>query len=270
MNDASPSNRPKAIGFRQFAEFLVALAFLTRLPIPFLRTIDAPSLVSAMRMFPLAGAVVGLVTGGVLVIAKAAGLPALLAATVAIAVTVLVTGALHEDGLADVADGFGGGRTIEDKLTIMRDSRIGSYGASALVLAFIARASIAEQLYYRQPSAIILVLVGGAMFSRALLVDLMWATRPARTDGLSVSAGRPQRLDALIALAIGGGLSALCFAQAISAAAAVLALVAGGLALGLVRALAMRMIGGQTGDVCGAAQVICEIAMLGTIVAMIR
>jgi len=118
--------------------------------------------------------------------------------------------------------------------------------------------------------AIFLILAGAAAFSRALLVDLLWATRPARVDGLSVRAGRPQKGDALIALGSGGLLAVLCFGYAISMPAAVLALVAGGLALGLVRTLAMRMIGGQTGDVCGAAQVVCEIAMLGTAAAMIH
>jgi adenosylcobinamide-GDP ribazoletransferase len=183
---------------------------------------------------------------------------------------VLVTGALHEDGLADVADGFGGGHTREEKLAIMRDSRIGTYGASALALAFLARAALLEEIYYRDPLAILLILAGAAMFSRALLVDLLWATRPARSDGLSVSAGRPQKFDALVALLSGGFLSLLCFGFAVSPAAAALALVAGGLTLGLIRALAMRMIGGQTGDVCGAAQILCEIAMLATIAAMFR
>jgi adenosylcobinamide-GDP ribazoletransferase len=270
MSDVSPSNRPAGSRFRPFAELLVALAFLSRLPVPFLRTIDPPPLASAMRQFPIAGALLGLISGAILVAAKFAGLPALLAASLTLAAMVLLTGALHEDGLADVADGFGGGGSREEKLAIMRDSRIGTYGTIALLLAFLARAAILAEFYYRAPLEILLVLIGAAAFSRALLVDLLWATRPARLDGLSVKAGRPERIDALIALGSGGVLAVLCFANAISVAAAVLALVAGGLALGIVRSLAMRMIGGQTGDVCGAAQVVCEIAILGAAIAMLR
>lgn len=268
MSDVSSPDQAASTRLRPFAEFLVALGFLTRLPVPFLRTIDLPPMTAAMRQFPLAGAVIGIIAGLVLAGAKIVGLPALLAASLTLAITALVTGALHEDGLADVADGFGGGRSIEEKLAIMRDSRIGTYGTIALVLAFIGRAAILEELYYKEPAVVILVLAGGAMFSRALLVDLLWATRPARSDGLSVSAGRPQKFDALVALGCGGILAAICISYAVSVPAAVLALVAGGLALGLVRALAMRMIGGQTGDVCGAAQVVCEIAILGTVAAM--
>ncbi len=269
MNDIPPQNSAFQGNLRPFAEFLLALSFLTRLPVPFLRTIDMPPLATAMRLFPVAGLVVGAITGLVLVAGKLAGVPALLAGAAALAVTALATGALHEDGLADVADGFGGGQSAEQRLEIMRDSRIGAYGTIALIIAFLARAAILEELYYRSPTAIVLVLMAAAAFSRALMVDLLWATRPARSDGLSVFAGRPAKGDALIALASGGGIALLAIAYSLSLQTAIFALVAGGLGLGLVRTIAMRKIGGQTGDVCGAAQVISEIAILGTAISMI-
>jgi hypothetical protein len=126
---------------RPFAETLLALSFLTRLPIPFVRTLDMPPLAQAMRFFPLAGALIGCISAGVLIGANMLGLPSLLAAVIALSVGTLVTGALHEDGLADVADGFGGGKTREARLEIMRDSRIGTYGTIALVLSYIGRAA---------------------------------------------------------------------------------------------------------------------------------
>lgn len=270
MSDIPPLPRAPSGRFRPFAELLLALSFLTRLPIPFIRTLDLPPMSVAMRQFPLAGAIIGALSGAMLVTAKPLGLPALLAAALTLAITALMTGALHEDGLADVADGFGGGTTVEDRLAIMRDSRIGAYGTIALITAFMARAAIMEELFYRQPVAVILVLAAAAAFSRALVIDLLWATRPARSNGLSVSAGRPQKSDALFALLTGGAIAATGLSYAISLQAAVLSLVAGGLALGLVRAIAMKKIGGQTGDVCGAAQVISEIAILATAVAMVR
>ena len=255
--------------FRPFAEFLVALRFLTRLPVPFLRTLDPPPLHSAMGMFPVAGALVGAMTGGVLVLSHLAGLPDLFCAALALAAGALVTGAFHEDGLSDVADGFGGGNTREQRLDIMRDSRIGTYGALALCLSTLARASLFTALLDLPPLGTICLLAGASAFSRALMVDLLWATRPARSDGLSVMAGRPSRNTTLEALALGGILAGAAGALVLAPAAAAISLVAGGVALAMVRALAMSKIGGQTGDVCGAGQVVAEIAMLAVYAATI-
>lgn len=262
MTDMSspPSENTWKIG--PFAETLVALRFLTRLPIPFVRTVDLPPLAEGMRFFPLAGAVIGAIASATLIGANMLGLPSLLAAALALAVGVLVTGALHEDGLADVADGFGGGRSREDRLEIMRDSRIGTYGTIALCLTFLARAAIYETLSGAQPLTILALLASSAAFSRALVVDLLWATRPARSDGLSVFAGRPGKRSALFSLLTGGIGTAAAVGLVLSPEIAVIAIIAGGLVLAGMRALAMRQIGGQTGDVCGAVQVMAELAML--------
>ena len=126
----------------------------------------------------------------------------------------MVTGAFHEDGLADVADGFGGGTTREERLEIMKDSRIGAYGTLVLVIAVGARASLLTALLDLPPEAIMALTAGAAAFSRALMVDLLSTTRPARSNGLSVLAGQPTRQTGLIALAIGAlaaGLAAHSF-----------------------------------------------------------
>jgi adenosylcobinamide-GDP ribazoletransferase len=248
--------------FRPIAGFLVSLRFLTRLPVPFVRRLDPPPLNVAMGMFPLAGALIGAMTGVILVLCRLVGLPEYFAAAAALGALALTTGALHEDGLSDVADGFAGAQSRERRLEIMRDSRIGAYGALALCIITLGRASLYVALLEMPPGATIILLASAAAFSRALMVDLMWATKPARPDGLSVLAGRPSRNTTLLALLIGGIGAGVGASYALAPAAAVVALIAGGATLAIVRALAMRKIGGQTGDVIGAGQVLSETAML--------
>lgn len=262
MSDAFEPRSAYPGRFRPFASFLVSLRFLTRLPVPFVRTVDPPRLKESMAMFPVVGLIVGAITAGALILANMAGLPDLFCALFALGLTALVTGAFHEDGLADVADGFGGGTARDERLDIMKDSRIGAYGTLALIIAVLGRASLLTALLDLPPEAILALTAGAAAFSRALMVDLLSTTRPARANGLSVLAGQPSRRTGLLAIAIGGLAAGLGAYVYLSWVAALLALAAAGLALGAVRALAMRKIGGQTGDVCGAAQVISETAML--------
>jgi adenosylcobinamide-GDP ribazoletransferase len=247
----------------------VALRFLTRLPAPFVRTLDAPPLHQAMAMFPAVGAVVGALSGTALVLSNLAGLPDVFSAVLALAIAAIITGGLHEDGLADVADGFGGGHTREHRLEIMRDSRIGTYGTLTLCLTVLARASLLTALLDLPPLAVLGLMAGAGAFSRSLMVDLLWATRPARSDGLSVMAGRPSRNTTLLALAIGGIGAAAAGGFLLAPAAGAISLVAAGIAMAMVRALAMRKIGGQTGDVCGAGQIMAETAMLAVYAATI-
>ena len=177
-----PSEAPRR--YRPFAEFLVALRFLTHLPVPFVRTLDPPRLAEAMGMFPVAGAVVGALTGTTLVLCNLAGLPEFFCAAFALGAGAVITGALHEDGLADAADGFGGGKTREQRLEIMRDSRIGAYGAMALIFVLLGRAALFASLLDLPPTGTIVLIASAGAFSRSLIVDLVWATRPARSDGL--------------------------------------------------------------------------------------
>jgi adenosylcobinamide-GDP ribazoletransferase len=253
--------------FRPFASFLVSLRFLTRLPVPFVKTVDPPRLKDAMQMFPIVGLIVGAITGGVLILGELLNLPDLFCGFLALGAGLLITGAFHEDGLADVADGFGGGATHEERLAIMRDSRIGAFGTLALVIVIPARAVLLAALLMLPPAAIVALLAGAAAFSRALMVDLLSTTRPARSNGLSVLAGQPSRSTGLAAIAIGGLAAGLAASVYLSWQAAIVALIAALLALGTLRAQAMRKIGGQTGDVCGAGQVLSETAMLAVFAA---
>ncbi len=269
MSDAFEPRSVHRGRFRPFASFLMALRFLTRMPVPFVRTVDPPPLRDAMWMFPVVGICVGAVTGLALLLAHLARLPELFCGLFALAIAAMITGAFHEDGLADVADGFGGGATREERLEIMKDSRIGAFGTLALVITVLARASLLGALLLLKPLAIIVLVAGAAAFSRALMVDLLWATRPARSHGLSVLAGQPTRNTTLLALAIGGIAAGTGGSLVLSPEAGVLALVAGGLALAMLRSLAIRKIGGQTGDVCGAGQILAETAMLAVYAAAV-
>ena len=180
----------------------------------------------------------------------------MLAALLAVAAQVLLTGGLHEDGLADIADGFGGGRTRADKLRILRDSRIGSFGAMALMLALLARIGALAAL--ASPALVAAALIAAGAASRAALPVIMVSIAPARDEGLAVAAGRPHPLRAAAGAAI-AILAALAVLPPAMATAGLVAAAGAALATGL---LARRQIGGHTGDVLGAAQQLAEIAFL--------
>jgi len=269
MSDTFTDQEPEVPRFRPIAEFIVALRFLTRLPIPFARTVDPVPLAVAMRSFGLAGALLGAANGLVLIGLNWLHVPGLIAAALALGFGLLVTGALHEDGLADTADGLFGGRTRERRLEIMRDSRIGTYGASALVLVYLIKAS-AYQLLLGQPiSQVVLILAGAGAFSRAMVVDMMWATRPARPDGLSHMTGRPSRSTGLFAI-VTGAIIAIWAGWAIEPITGVVAMAVALAITGLMRRLAVRLLGGQTGDICGAVQVLTECGMITAYLASIH
>src|SRR5262245_52561252 len=122
-------------------DFKTAVAFLTRLPMPHPDGAMSPNFVRAHRMFPVVGALIGAAVGCCCLLLRWLGLPDLAAAALALGAGAILTGALHEDGLADVADGFGGGRDKAAKLEIMRDSRLGTYGALILLVSFAAKLS---------------------------------------------------------------------------------------------------------------------------------
>ncbi len=265
----APLVESESPAFRPLAELVHALKFLTRLPIPFSKTIDPPPLSQTMRMFSVAGALIGVVIAVILMAGRLVHLPPLMTALFAIAVGFLMTGALHEDGCADTADGLGGGRTRERRLEIMRDSRIGSYGGLALLVTTGLRVVAYASLLTLPWLTLICVVAATQSFSRALVVDLLWATPPARSDGLSAYAGQPPRAVAMFAICFGLALTLLAgylttYENAILALALGLAITAG------IRLLAVRLIGGQTGDICGAAQVACDVMMLTGFVATLR
>jgi adenosylcobinamide-GDP ribazoletransferase len=230
-----------------------AVGFLTRLPIP--QPDGPPGLARAYRVFPLAGAAIGGIIGLVYLGLLDINLPTLGAAALALGVGILLTGALHEDGLADLADGFGGGRDTAAKLAIMHDSRLGTYGALILIVSFAARLSALAALPH---SAILPDLIAAHALARGVLPALATAMPYARTDGLAVTGGRPEPAAAAIAGALALAIALLALPWGVALAAALVA--AAGAAC--VALLAMRQIGGQTGDVLGGAEQVSEIAVM--------
>ncbi len=227
-----------------------ALMLLTRLPVPAARA-AADRGARAAWAYPLAGLAVGLIAA--LVGWLAGALPPALAAGLMLAALVLATGALHEDGLADAADGLWGGQSRARRLEIMADSRIGSYGVVALVLSLGLRWAALASLSAAAPAA----LIGAAVLSRAAMPALMWALPNARGTGLSAATGRPSGTTAAAALGL-AALAALPFLGA-TLWPSLLVLVVATAACGMI---ARARLGGQTGDVLGAAQQVAEVAIL--------
>jgi len=216
----------------------------------------------ALRALPVAGAIIGGAGGAALFCARAVGLPILPAAICAVAALVAVTGALHEDGLADVADGFGGGATREKKLEIMRDSRLGSYGAVALALALMLRvASLAALTERGLGLAISALICAGAVSRTAGLLPLLLSV-PARRDGAGAAMPRPAGDATRLALILAGAASAPLLFAGLSVSQVLCPGIAAALAAFVVTRLAERQIGGYTGDVLGATQQAAEIAVL--------
>ena len=249
-----------------FGQWLVdcrhALIFLTRLPLGRETALPPPALAGAMRAFPVAGLLIGAIIGAVLVLSAWLGAPASVAVLIAIGAGLGLTGALHEDGLADIADGFGGGSTVERKLEIMRDSRIGTYGVLALILAVALKFATLASLAAHSVWLAFAVMVAAAAVSRVAPAGILHLLAPARGDGLSAAAGRPGRSTLLQAAAIAALISVIVL-WPVSFAFGLLAVPLAGLAgLFATAWLARHQIGGQTGDVAGASQVVSELAIL--------
>jgi adenosylcobinamide-GDP ribazoletransferase len=240
-----------------------ATAFLTRVPAralgldPELR----PDFRRAARVFPIVGCLVGIFGGLVLAIAAAIGAPAVAAATLAVTATMALTGGLHEDGLADTADSLGGA-TAEQRLQIMDDSRIGAYGAAALVLTLLLRVtSLTAVLTAAGPLAALVALAAAEGVSRAAMVRLWHELPAARLSGLAHDSGPPDHNAMLIALGTALVLTVLAI-PAIGLRPAIIALLLAALAsFGLTRLVA-RAIGGRTGDTLGACQQVALAAFL--------
>lgn len=251
------------------------LRFYSRLPVPALPwerdPHRAPDFDALARMLPIAGALIGAVGACILMAALAAGFGPWLSAAIAIASLTLVTGAFHEDGLADAMDGFGGGQTPERRLEIMRDSRIGSFGGAALMLAFILRvaalATLAERL---EPVAAAAALVVIGALSRIAALSLMASLPPARLVGSSYAVGTPSAATHRAAWVLAGGIALLIAVAAnLPLPGIALAFIAAGGIARLMTHLSRRLIGGQTGDVAGATQQFAEIAgLIGLLIAV--
>lgn len=271
--DAVHADGPSPSFFRRRMDrFTTAWLFLTRVPLPKWWNAPLPDepveadesdkgqgmipLAQTVRAWPLVGLFVGALAGLALWGGAQWGLHPLAAAFLALIVAAVLTGALHEDGLADVADAFGGGATRAKKLSIMKDSHIGTYGVLALILLIGFKATSLGG--FNGPGLAAGALVGAHVLSRALLPLMMVMLTPARRGGLGKGAGIPSRDDAVIAAVLGGLIAFLVLGLAPGLLAVVLAVIGAG----AVGWLAQRQIGGFTGDVLGAAQQVIEALVL--------
>jgi adenosylcobinamide-GDP ribazoletransferase len=245
-----------AVQLRQLAaDVVAAVLFCTRLPIASARAHSGTDVARAAWAFPVAGAVVGLIAAAVYGFARLAGMPPFPAAGLSVAATLVVTGCLHEDGLADVADSFGAA-TRERKLEIMRDSRTGTYGACALAMSLLLRTAALATI--ADPARAAAVLVATHMAARAGMPLFMRLVPPARQDGLSAGAGRPSLASAAAAVLL--GLVALVVGLGPAAGLCAIALLAA--AFAWLAWLCVRQIGGQTGDVVGTLEQFGEVLIL--------
>jgi adenosylcobinamide-GDP ribazoletransferase len=266
MNDQSRPSREASQGTagpawhpRQWwREIRLAIGFFTRLPLKS----PAGPVAEAARAFAVAGAVIGLIGSLIYFLAMEIGLSGLLAALLAVAATVIVGGALHEDGLADFADMLGVRGDRERKLGVMRDSRIGSYGV--LALGFATAIKVGALVGLGDPRLAAGALVTAQVMGRATLPVVMRSLPLARANGLAVDAGKPTAA----ATYQGLGVALLIAAFACGPGPALVSLVVAIVAAFLVSEVARRQIGGYTGDVLGAAEEVAQLAIFINLAAL--
>ena len=234
-------------------DILTALGLLTRLPVE--HQPDQHSFARSAWAFPVAGMAVGGIAAVVGWVLSWFGFgPSVQAGFILLAFVVL-TGAMHEDGLADAADGLWGGWDVERRLEIMKDSRIGAYGVLALVFGLGLRwIALSAALAGGMP---LIALMGIAAMSRVPMSVLMGYMPNARHGGLSASVGTPTPETVWIAAGIGAFLGLICFGFSV-----IWIILWAGLLVGVLAWIAAEKIGGQTGDILGASQQIAEIAIL--------
>ncbi|MCB1498494.1 MAG: adenosylcobinamide-GDP ribazoletransferase [Bauldia sp.] len=239
-------------------------AFLTRLPPDWIGSPAQamPDFRRAARVFPLVGALVGAVGGAVLLLAAWLHLPPLLAAGLAVLATVAFTGALHEDGLADTADGFGGAGSAQRRLEIMDDSRIGTFGVIAVVFSLLLRVAALTSLIALGPFRAALALVAAEALSRAAMVRFWESLPAAKPGGLASDTGPPDHQATVIALVLGFLITLGLVWPALGFWPAILAILLVSLATYMFARLSQDAIGGRTGDTLGACQQVALLAFL--------
>ncbi|MEM6758287.1 MAG: adenosylcobinamide-GDP ribazoletransferase [Pseudomonadota bacterium] len=228
----------------------VAFVLLTRLPIPALPEHAFARGARAVWAYPLVGAVLGLIAVVLMALLSALGVEQIIAAGLGLAGVVMLTGAMHEDGLADTVDGLWGGFSPARRLEIMKDSRIGTYGVLALVLTIGLR-------WAGYAHVSLGALVAALVISRAAMPVLMAALPHARQDGLSQSVGRPDWPQVVASIGV-----AVAISYALIGPLALFAMMIAGPVTCVVALVARAKVGGQTGDILGACQNLCEIAVL--------
>jgi adenosylcobinamide-GDP ribazoletransferase len=245
---------------KRLAELAAAFALLTRLPVHRLALprLTVPS--EAVWAYPVVGAAVGAIGGAVYWLTHSLSCPPALAVLCALVAVILATGALHEDGLADFADGLAGD-TKESSLAIMRDHEIGTYGVLALLLSLAVRATAIALI--AEPRAVMAALIAADAASRLSAVLIMAALPLARRDGLSASVGSPTAGLAAIAL----GVTFIIAWLLLPFGVALLLILSAIVSAVIIGRVALIRLGGQTGDVLGASSQISECLALILLVA---
>lgn len=260
------SGKPVNSVLRYLADTATCVRFFSRLPLPPVNRLDDagahPDFSRMARAAPLAGLLIALPAAGLGTMLGYTALPPLALATLIACALCLATGALHEDGLSDIADGFFGAHETSRRLEIMKDSRIGAFGALALVFAVLLRVSLLAALWQQySPADAALLFLSGEALSRALMVWQWHACPQARPDGLAARFGRPGT-DSLV---VAGACAAILVVPALLILPLPAFLLA--LAAAIVTAygcgrLAISKIGGVTGDVLGAIQQLSGLGFL--------
>ncbi|UGV27573.1 adenosylcobinamide-GDP ribazoletransferase [Rhodopseudomonas boonkerdii] len=247
---------------------LNAIRFLTVLPTPRSDGTPAPDwLARAMKYFPLVGAGIGLASASVFVVGCQIWSP-LIGAILAIAASMVLTSALHEDGLADTIDAFGGGWTVEKRLAIMKDSRIGTYGALALGIGCALRITALTMLPIWTGATALIAMHAAARAMPAFVMNRL--AYSGDTAAMKVSyIETPVRSEEMAFLLVTAALAAIPLAL-ISFKSVVIGLLLGGLLGAMLAGWAKRAIGGYTGDVLGAIEQLFEIGFLLGIAAVFR
>ncbi|MFN0262940.1 adenosylcobinamide-GDP ribazoletransferase [Tepidamorphus sp. 3E244] len=262
---------PEATWRRGLNDIAAALRFYTRLPLFGRRAENhgAPDFARMAWATPIAGAVVGVIGACIFAFCVWANLSPIVAAGVSLAAMIVTTGAFHEDGLADTADSLGA-YTVQDRLEVMRDSRIGTFGACALILSLLLRAGLLASIFEAHGLlAACLVLIAAETTSRAGSLAMGYSLPPARSEGAAISAGKPTGDGFFHAALVAGLVTALCVATTIGFGTGLAAFAAVYLAAFLMVRFAARMYRGQTGDAAGATQQVATLAFLAA-VAMLR
>jgi len=247
---------------RELQIFLTAVMFYTRIPCPRWVDHDDRNISLSTRYLPLVGWIVGVVYGGVVIVAKSIFSP-LTSIILGVTASVLLTGAFHEDGFADVCDGFGGGWTKEKILAIMKDSRVGTYGVIGLILLIALKISVTVELFQVDDVSLFFVIISSHTVSRVMPVIVIAFLRYVREDNQAKA--KP--------VATGVGLTSLFIAMVFTVIPIFFLAWHAGLLLivGVIPVLTAtfflaryfkKWIGGYTGDCLGATQQVTEVVYL--------
>lgn len=262
---AGPGRRAACV--REMRLFFIALQFFTRVPIPRWVGYEPAWLQQSSRYYPLVGLVVGAVTAAVYA-STATVVPQGVAVVLSVIAGIYLTGAFHEDGFADVCDGFGGGYTPQRVIDIMKDSRVGAYGAIGICLMVLLKCATLASL---PAVAVVPALVLGHPLSRLLSAALIWRLDYVKDDGKAKPLARHMSTREFLIAGATGGIPLILVTTAgwLAGYAVLTGLAMATLAAWWLSRFFVRRIGGFTGDCLGAVQQLAEVAFyLGVLACM--